>query len=168
MKKIIFLTMIMIALFTSNVRATEVTYDDTTKIPEMTFEELFQTMQARQAKVDIIKKNNKEITDLKEELKQEIVEAAEKVNSLKIEVSNDSVVITDETLEELKKLLTFLQDSKKTLEEDVENISSEIEKILDLISTKSMQQLDQYDLIIEKQNGVIVEMKTIMQTVSKI
>ena len=48
-----------------------------------------------------------------------------------------------------------------------EKISSEIESILDLISTKSMQ-LDQYDLIIERQNGVIVEMKNILQTVSKI
>lgn len=166
MKKIILFTIIIIALFTANVRASE-TNNDTTNIPEMSLEHLIQTMQARQAKVDIIKKNNKEITALKEELKNEIVKAAEKVNSLKIEVSNDSVVITEETLEELKELLTFLQASKKTLEEDVEKISSEIDKILDLISTKSMQ-LDQYDLIIEKQNGVIVEMKSIMQTVSKI
>lgn len=167
MKKFILLTMIMIALFTTNVNATE-TISDTTEIPEMNMDELIQMMQARQAKVDIIKKNNKEITLLKEELKKEIVKAANKVNNLKIEVSNDSVVITEESLEELKELLTFLQNSKKTLEEDVENISSEIEKILDLISTKSMQQLLQYDLIIEKQNEVIVEMKSIMQTVSKI
>ena len=116
----------------------------------------------------LLKKNNVEITDLKEELKEKIVEAANKVNELKIEVQNDDVIITDETLEELKELLSFLQESKKTLEDDVEKISSEIESILDLISTKSMQQLDQYDLIIERQNEVIVEMKTIMQTVSKI
>lgn len=165
MKKIIILILIMIALFNVNVYATEVNVDTT--IPEMTMEELFQTMKARQAKVDIIKKNNKEITTLKEELKKEIVEAAEKINDLRIEVSNDSIEITDETIVELKELLTFLQESKKTLEDDVEKLSSEIESILDLISTKSMQ-LDQYDLIIEKQNGVIVEMKTIMQTVSKI
>jgi hypothetical protein len=167
MKKFILLTMIMIALFTTNVNATE-PISDTTEIPEMNMDELIQMVQARQAKVDIIKKNNKEITLLKEELKKEIVKAANKVNNLKIEVSNDSVVITEESLEELKELLTFLQNSKKTLEEDVENISSEIEKILDLISTKSMQQLLQYDLIIEKQNEVIVEMKSIMQKVSKI
>ena len=121
--------MIMIALFEANVKASEINVDTT--IPEMTMEELFQTMQARQAKVDIIKKNNKEITILKEELKKEIVEAAEKINDLRIEVSNDSIVITDETLIELKELLTFLQESKKTLEEDVEKISSEIESILD-------------------------------------
>ena len=41
------------------------------------------------------------------------------INSLKIEVLKDTVVITEETLEELKELLTFLQESKKTLEEDV-------------------------------------------------
>ena len=147
--------------------ASETTGDTT--IPEMKWEELIQTLQARSAKVDIIKKNNKEITDLKEELKEEIVKAANKVNSLKIDiVTNDAVVITDEAIEELKVLLTFLQNSKKTLEEDVEKISSEIEQILDLISTKSMQQLDQYDLIIEKQNEVIIEMKNILQNVSKI
>ena len=143
MKKLFVLTLIMLALFTTTVAATEV--NDSTKIPEMNMEELIQTMQARQAKVDIIKKNN-----------------------LKIEISKDNVVISDEAIEELKELLTFLQESKKTLEEDVEKISKEIEGILDLISTKSMQQLDQYDLIIEKQNEVIVRMKAIMETVSKI
>ena len=164
MKRIILLTIIIIALFNTGVMASETTGDTT--IPEMKWEELIQTLQARSAKVDIIKKNNKEITDLKEELKEEI---ANKVNSLKIDiVTNDAVVITDEAIEELKVLLTFLQNSKKTLEEDVEKISSEIEQILDLISTKSMQQLDQYDLIIEKQNEVIIEMKNILQNVSKI
>ena len=167
MKKIILLMLIIIALFATTVNASE-TLDETTKIPEMNLEHLIQTMKAKQAKVDIIKKNNVEITDLKEELKEKIVEAANKVNELNIEVQNDDVIITDETLEELKELLSFLQESKKTLEDDVEKISSEIESILDLISTKSMQQLDQYDLIIERQNEVIVEMKTIMQTVSKI
>lgn len=167
MKRIILLTIIIIALFNTGVMASETTGDTT--IPEMKWEKLIQTLQARSAKVDIIKKNNKEITDLKEELKEEIVKAANKVNSLKIDiVTNDAVVITDEAIEELKVLLTFLQNSKKTLEEDVEKISSEIEQILDLISTKSMQQLDQYDLIIEKQNEVIIEMKNILQNVSKI
>ena len=125
-------------------------------------------MKSRQAKVDIIKKNNNEITKLKDDLKEKIVYAANKVNELKIEVQKDNVIITDETLEELKELLTFLQESKRTLEEDAEKISAEIESILDLLSTKSMQQLDKYDLIIERQNEVIVEMKTIMQTISKI
>ncbi len=166
MKKIILLTMIMIALFGTNVKASEVV-NDTTQIPEITLETLIQTMKAKQAKVDIIKKNNKEITKLKEKLKEQIVETANKVNNLKLDVSNESIIITNETLEELKGLLTFLQNSKKTLEEDVENISSEIDRILDLISTKGMQ-LVQYDLLIEKQNSVIVEMKNILQTVSKI
>lgn len=165
MKKIIILTLIILSLFTSTVAASEVT--DTTEIPEMTLEILIQSMKARQAKVDIIKKNNVEITDLKDDLKGKIVDAANKVNSLKIEVLKDTVVITEETLEELKELLTFLQEAKKTLEEDVEKISSEIESILDLIEAKGMQ-LGQYDLIIEKQNEVIIEMKSIMATVSKI
>ena len=165
MKKIVFFMLIVIALLTTNVEAAEL--NDSTEIPEMSLEELIQSMQARQAKVDIIKKNNVEITTLKEELKTKIVDAANKINDLKIEVTKEDVVITNETLEELKELLNFLQDSKKTLEEDVENLSTEIESILDLISTKGMQ-LDQYDLLIERQNGVIVEMKTIMQTVSKI
>lgn len=165
MKKITCLILIIIALFTTNVMAAEIS--DSTEIPEMTIEELIQSMQARQAKVDIIKKNNIEITTLKEELKLKIVDAANKVNDLKIEVTKDDVVITTETLEELKQLLTFLQNSKKTLEEDVESLSTEIESILDLISSKGMK-LDQYDLLIERQNGVIIEMKEILQTVSKI
>ena len=152
MRKIIILTLIMIALFTSTVAANEIT--DTTEIPEMTLEILIQNMKARQAKVDIIKKNNIEITNLKTDLKAKIVDAANKVNSLKIEVLKDTVVITEETLEELKELLTFLQEAKKTLEEDVEKISKEIESILDLIEAKGMQ-LDQYDLIIEKQNMIM-------------
>lgn len=166
MKKFVFFMLIIIALFTTNVDAAEI--NDSTEIPEMTFEDLLQTMKSRQAKVDIIKKNNNEITKLKDDLKEKIVYAANKVNELKIEVQKDNVIITDETLEELKELLTFLQESKRTLEEDAEKISAEIESILDLLSTKSMQQLDKYDLIIERQNEVIVEMKTIMQTISKI
>ena len=165
MKKYFILFMLIFVLMSTPVLATE--YSDDTQIPEMSFEDLMQMMIARQAKVDIIKKNNVEITNLKEELKSQIVDAATKVNELKIEVYRENVDITTETIEELKTLLTFLQESKKTLEEDVEKISSEIESILDLISTKGMQ-LDQYDLLIERQNEVIVEMKSILDGVRKI
>ena len=165
MKKIIFLIFVITALCTSNVMASEV--NDSTEIPEVKLEVLLQIMQSKKAKIDIIKKNNIEITKWKEELKSQIVVAAEKVNGLKLEVSNNSYQISEETLEELKSLLNFLQDSKKTLEEDVEKISKERDSILELISSKAMK-LDQYDLIIEKQNEVIIEMKSILQTVSKI
>ena len=165
MKKIIFLIFVITALCTSNVMASEV--NDSTEIPEFKLEVLLQIMQSKKAKIDIIKKNNIEITKWKEELKSQIVVAVEKVNGLKLEVSNNSYQISEETLEELKSLLNFLQDSKKTLEEDVEKISKEIDSILELISSKAMK-LDQYDLIIEKQNEVIIEMKSILQTVSKI
>ena len=165
MKKIIFLIFVITALCTSNVMASEV--NDSTEIPEVKLEVVLQIMQSKKAKIDIIKKNNIEITKWKEELKSQIVVAAEKVNGLKLEVSNNSYQISEETLEELKSLLNFLQDSKKTLEEDVEKISKEIDSILELISSKAMK-LDQYDLIIEKQNEVIIEMKSILQTVSKI
>ena len=164
-EKIIFLIFVITALCTSNVMASEV--NDSTEIPEVKLEVLLQIMQSKKAKIDIIKKNNIEITKWKEELKSQIVVAAEKVNGLKLEVSNNSYQISEETLEELKSLLNFLQDSKKTLEEDVEKISKEIDSILELISSKAMK-LDQYDLIIEKQNEVIIEMKSILQTVSKI
>ena len=165
MKRIIFLIFVITALCTSNVMASEV--NDSTEIPEVKLEVLLQIMQSKKAKIDIIKKNNIEITKWKEELKSQIVVAAEKVNGLKLEVTNNSYQISEETLEELKSLLNFLQDSKKTLEEDVEKISKEIDSILELISSKAMK-LDQYDLIIEKQNEVIIEMKSILQTVSKI
>ena len=100
-------------------------------------------------------------------VKEKIVKAAEKINTMKIEIEKDNVVITDEMLDELKELLQFLQDSKDTLEVDVERTLAEIEKILDLIATKGMQ-LEQYDKLIEKQNEVIVKMKNVMQTVEKI
>ena len=74
----------MLALFGSNVYATEINTD----IPEMSLEQLIMSMQARQGKVDIIKKNNVQITDLKEELKAKIIVAAEKVNSLKLNISS--------------------------------------------------------------------------------
>ena len=140
---------------------------ETTKIPEMSMEEYANMINSKQAKVDIIKKNNREVTALKEELRAKILEAANKVNNLKINVSNNSVDIPDETIRELKNLLEFLQEAKTTLESDLQKISDEIEKILDLISTKGMQ-LDQYDLLIEKQNTIIVKMKEILSMVNKI
>ena len=167
MKKFIVLTLMMITLFTFPVYATEAGNSDSTNIPEMSWEEFALMMKARQGKVDIIKKNNVEITELKEELKVEILEAAKKVNDLRIDISADKVDIDDATLNELKELLEFLQDAKTTLEMDAEKISNEIDEILDLISTKGME-LEQYDLIIEKQNSVIVKMKQILETVNKI
>lgn len=169
MKKFVVLILMIISMsmFTVPVYATEVENNDSTSIPEMSWEEFALMMKARQGKVDIIKKNNVEITDLKEELKVEILEAAKKVNDLRIDISADKVDIDDTTLNELKELLEFLQDAKATLEMDAEKISNEIEEILDLISTKGME-LEQYDLIIEKQNSVIVKMKQILETVNKI
>jgi gas vesicle protein len=162
MKKVIFLSMLMIFTLSLPVCASE-----TTKIPEMSMEEYANMINSKQAKVEIIKKNNREVTALKEELRAKILEAANKVNNLKINVSNNSVDIPDETIRELKNLLEFLQEAKTTLESDVQKISDEIEKILDLISTKGMQ-LDQYDLLIEKQNTIIVKMKEILSMVNKI
>ena len=162
MKKVIFLFILMMSVLSLPVLASE-----TTKIPEMSMEEYATMMNSKQAKVDIIKKNNIEITTLKEELRAKILEAANKVNNLKINISNNSVEIPDETIKELKNLLEFLQEAKTTLESDVQKISDEIEKILDLISTKGMQ-LAQYDLLIEKQNTIIVKMKEILSMVNKI
>lgn len=162
MKKVIFLFILMMSVLSLPVLASE-----TTKIPEMSMEEYATMMNSKQAKVDIIKKNNREITTLKEELRAKILEAANKVNNLKINISNNSVGIPDETIKELKNLLEFLQEAKTTLESDVQKISDEIEKILDLISTKGMQ-LAQYDLLIEKQNTIIVKMKEILSMVNKI
>ena len=162
MKKVIFLFILMMSVLSLPVLASE-----TTKIPEMSMEQYATMMNSKQAKVDIIKKNNREITTLKEELRAKILEAANKVNNLKINISNNSVEIPDETIKELKNLLEFLQEAKTTLESDVQKISDEIEKILDLISTKGMQ-LAQYDLLIEKQNTIIVKMKEKLSMVNKI
>lgn len=168
MKKIIIIcALVIMILSVGNIYATETTNIENTQIPSMTVEQLLIMMQSKQAKVEIIKKNNMQIENLKNELKEEIVDAAEKINSLKIDVSQEKVEITDKVLNELKELLQFLQDSKTTLENDVEKISNEIESILDLISSKGMQ-LEQYDKLIEKQNEVIVKMKEIMDTVNKI
>ena len=153
----------MLALFGSNVYATEINTD----IPEMSLEQLIMSMQARQGKVDIIKKNNVQITDLKEELKAKIIVAAEKVNSLKLNISSGTVSISDSEINELKSLLEFLQQSTKTLNEDTEKVSKEIDAILALIQTRGMD-LGQYELIIEKQNLVIVNMKDILKKVNQI
>ncbi len=168
MRKFLLILMLMMTVIISPVYATEVTIDnDTTNIPEMSWEEFAVMMKAKQGKVEIIKKNNIEITTLKESLKTEILEAAKKVNNLRIDISADKVEIDDATILELKELLEFLQEATTTLETDAQRISDEIEEILDLISTKSMQ-LDQYDLLIEKQNSIIVKMKEILEMVNKI
>ena len=165
MKKIfLIVSLICMLLFINTCTyATEVN----TNIPEMEFEEWLIRMQARQAKVEIIKKNNAEIMGLKEELRANIIVAAEKVNSLKLNISSGNVTISDKDINELKMLLEFLQESTKTLNEEVEKVSQEIEDILDLIQTRGME-LGQYDLLIEKQNLVIVNMKEILKTVNQI
>lgn len=168
MKKFAFCFAMLASLMIGSIAlATETTSSETGNIPSMSIEEYMIMNQSKQAKVDIIKKNNIEMEKLKNELKEKIVKAAEKINTMKIEIEKDNVVITDEMLDELKELLQFLQDSKDTLEVDVERTLAEIEKILDLIATKGMQ-LEQYDKLIEKQNEVIVKMKNVMQTVEKI
>ena len=139
----------------------------TTDIPSLTIEQLTLSMKSKQAKIDIIKKNNVEIENYKKQLSNQIQVAAEKINILKLEVSEEKVIITEEKLEELKSLLKFLQESSTTLNEDATKISKEIDDILDLILTKGMQ-LEQYDQIIENQNTVIVKMKNILNTVEKI
>ena len=168
MKKFAFCFVMLASLMIGSIAlATETTSSETGNIPSMSIEEYMIMNQSKQAKVDIIKKNNIEMEKLKNELKEKIVKAAEKINTMKIEIEKDNVVLTDEMLDELKELLQFLQDSKDTLEVDVERTLAEIEKILDLIATKGMQ-LEQYDKLIEKQNEVIVKMKNVMQTVEKI
>lgn len=167
MKKLFVFTVLMVSMISFPVYATEVSNNDSTNIPEMSWEDYSIMMKVRQNKVDIIKKNNVEITTLKDGLKVEILEAAKKVNDLRIDISADKVEIDDATLIELKELLEFLQEAKITLETEAEKVSNEIEELLDLISTKGMH-LEQYDLIIEKQNSVIVKMKEILETVNKI
>lgn len=165
MRKIIFIfSMIcMLIFFSPSIYAT----DSKTDIPEMTLEGLIMQMQARQAKVDIIKKNNEQLKQLKEQLRTKIIATAEKVNSLKINISSGTATISDEEVAELKSLIEFLQESTNTLNDDVKKVSTEIDEILDLIQTRGME-LAQYDLIIEKQNLVIVKLKSILQTVNQI
>ena len=165
MKKLvtIFSVICMLMLFSTISYAT----DANTDIPQMTLEDLLARMQARQAKVDIIKKNNEQLTSLKEQLRTKIIAAAEKVNSLKINISSGTVTISDAEINELKSLLEFLQESTSALNDEVQKVSLEIESILDLIQTRGME-LAQYDLLIEKQNSVIVDLKSILQTVNQI
>ena len=165
MKKILYIFSIicLLTFFPVTTFATELNTD----IPEMNLEDLLARMQARQAKVDIIKKNNEQLTTLKEDLRTKIISAAEKVNSLKINISSGTVNISDDEINELKVLLEFLQESTSTLNDEVQKVSSEIENILDLIQTRGME-LAQYDLLIEKQNSVIVHLKEILQKVNQI
>lgn len=166
MRKILFCIIVALSLMGTCIYGAEVS-EGNGNIGSMTLEEYIMMMQARQGKVDIIKKNNLEIENLKKELRTKILEAAEKVNNLKIDISNEKVILTDETLNELKMLLQFLQDSKSTLELDAAKISKEINDILDLISIRGLE-LAQYDKIIDKQNELIVKMKQILATVNKI
>ena len=165
MKKFIYVCVICLSvlLFSTNTFATEANTD----IPVMSLEELIASMQARQAKVDIIKKNNVQITALKEELKGNIIKAANKVNELKINISTGETIVSDEDINELKNLLEFLHQSTTTLNEEVEKVSKAINDILDLIQTRGID-LAQYDLLIEKQNSVIISMKDVMKTVNQI
>ena len=103
-KKIIFcLILIVMILMGTSVYADE---SDGTYIPSMTIEELMLMSKSKQAKVDIIKKNNIEIESLKKELKNRIVEAANKINALKIDVSNKEADISDDVLlEQYDKLI---------------------------------------------------------------
>ena len=135
MKKLvtIFSVICMLMLFSTISYAT----DANTDIPQMTLEDLLARMQARQAKVDIIKKNNEQLTSLKEQLRTKIIAAAEKVNSLKINISSGTVTISDAEINELKSLLEFLQESTSALNDEVQKVSLEIESILDLIQTTS-------------------------------
>ncbi|MBR3281485.1 MAG: hypothetical protein IKI57_06615 [Clostridia bacterium] len=166
-KKILLMLMLAITLcFSVSVCAADGD-ENATDIPSLTIEQLMALSKSKQAKVDIIKKNNKEIEKYKSNLSEQIKVAAEKINDLKIEVSENTTSISDEKLNELKNLLEFLQESTKTLNEDAHNVSQEIDEILDLILTKGMK-LEQYDQIIEKQNTLIVKMKNILANVEKI
>ena len=136
-------------------------------IPSYTIEQLMMLSKSKQAKVDIIKKNNQEIESCKTNLSNQILKAANEINDLKIEISENTAIISNEKLDELKSLLEFLKDSTKTLNEDATNVSNEIDAILDIILAKGMK-LEQYDKIIEKQNELIVKMKNIITNVEKI
>ena len=138
-----------------------------TDIPSYTIEQLMVLSKSKQAKVDIIKKNNVEIEKYKSSLSNEIISAAEKINNLKLEITSNYSDISDDRVQELKELLEFIQESTKTLDEDATTVSAEIDEILDLIISKGMK-LEQYDQIIEKQNTLIVRMKNILARVEAI
>lgn len=165
MKKLLFIFIFSIMI--SSIAFADGDDESGTDIPSLTIEQLMLLSKSKQAKVDIIKKNNAEIESYKSTLSSEINSAADKISTLKIEVSEDVTSITDEKLDELKSLLEFLQESTKTLNEDATKVSSEIDAILDLIIAKGMR-LEQYDQIIEKQNTLIVRMKSILTNVEKI
>lgn len=164
-KKLICLLLACMFILTGNM----VFADDDLKtdIPTYTIEQLMVLSKSKQAKVDIIKKNNVEIETYKNSLSSEIIKAAEKINSLKIEITENYSDISDDRIQELKELLEFIQDSTKTLDEDATTVSKEIDEILDLIISKGMK-LEQYDQIIEKQNTLIVRMKNILAKVETI
>jgi len=190
MKKLIYLLFIIIFLFSSLSYATEDTdlsgennevitnsesnttnnnsSDETQiNIPSYTIEQLMALSKSKQAKVDIIKKNNIEIENYKLNLSEKIGEVAEYINLLRIDLLENNTTITVERMEELKNILQFLQESTTTLNEDVTNVSNEIDSILDLILTKGMK-LEQYDQIIENQNTLIMKMKDILIRVEEI
>ena len=158
MKRLICVFLIINFLFIFSVSLAD---DDSTDIPSLTIEQFMVLSKSKQAKVDIIKKNNIEIETYKSSLSQEIINAASKINSLKIEITENYSDISDERVQELKDLLEFIQDSTRTLNEDATTVSKEIDEILDLIISKGMR-LEQYDQIIEKQNTLIVRMKNIL------
>ena len=86
MKKVVLcIVIVLVCLLSSIVFATDATADDG-DIPIMTIEEFMLMNKAKQTKVDIIKKNNIEMENLKGNLKSKIVGAAEKINTLKIEI----------------------------------------------------------------------------------
>ena len=138
-----------------------------TDIPSYTIEQRMVLSKSKQAKVDIIKKNNSEIETYKTLLSNGIIKAAEKINNLKLDITSNYSDISDDKLVELKELLEFIQESTKTLDEDATTVSREIDEILDLIISKGMK-LEQYDQIIEKQNTLIVRMKNILVRVETI
>ena len=138
-----------------------------TNIPSLTIDQLMLLSQSKQAKVDIIKKNNLQIENYKVLLSNQIKKAADAINTLKLEVMEDDTTISDAKLSELKVLLEFLQESTRTLNEDATNVSNEINAILDLIIAKGIK-LEQYDQIIENQNELIVKMRNILKTVETI
>ena len=138
-----------------------------TDIPSYTIEQLMVLSKSKQAKVDIIKKNNVEMETYKTLLSNGIIKAAEKINNLKLDITSNYSDISDDKLVELKELLEFIQESTTTLDEDATTVSKEIDEILDLIISKGMK-LEQYDQIIEKQNTLIVRMKSILARVETI
>lgn len=166
-KLILFIILISTIVLSSFAYADDDALSGDLDIPSYTIEQLMMLSKSKQAKVDIIKKNNQEIEACKTNLSNQILKAANEINDLKIEISENTAIISNEKLDELKSLLEFLKDSTNTLNEDATNVSNEIDAILDLILAKGMK-LEQYDKIIEKQNELIVKMKNIITNVEKI